>query len=304
MNRLKILPSFEEKQKKARLPSFLRRTLPKGGEVFKTHHLLQKYRLNTVCDEAKCPNRRECYHKKTATFLALGKACTRSCGFCDIDFSKSPKAPEEDEPLRIALSAKELSLEHVVVTMVARDDLEDKGASHIVRIIEKLREHTHSSIEVLTSDFSGDFTALQKVLKARPEIFNHNIETVRRLSSKVRHKAEYERSLAILQKAKSSAQVELVKSGIMLGLGEREEEVFTTLQDLKKAGCDVVTIGHYLQASKNKLRVKAYIPPETFSRYANFGLSLGLSYVYAGPFIRSSYNASFVKRESQKKSTS
>ncbi len=300
MNKLAIVSGTEKEEKKGRLPDFLRRSLPKGGHFFKTDQILQKYRLNTVCDEAKCPNKSECYHKKTATFLALGKECTRACGFCDIDFNKAPKSPEEDEPERIALSAKELGLKHVVVTMVARDDLPDKGAFHIVKIIESIRKHTKASVEVLTSDFSGDLQALHKVLQAKPEIFNHNIETVRRLSPKIRHKAEYERSLSVLEEAKKSNLVNMVKSGIMVGLGEKEEEVFATLEDLKNIGCDVVTIGHYLQASKNKLRVKEYVPEEVFAKYREYGESRGL-YVYAGPFVRSSYNAFFVKKESEKK---
>ena len=295
MTKLNILPSQEEENSKGRFPSWLRKSLPKGKELFKTHKILEKYRLNTVCEEAKCPNRSECYHRKTATFLALGKACTRACGFCDIDFSKTPKAPEEDEPLRIALSSKELGLEHVVITMVARDDLADKGASHIVKIIQEIRKHTSSSVEVLTSDFSGDFSALDLVLEAKPEVFNHNLETVRRLSPKVRHKAEYDRTLSLLQRAKESKKVAFVKSGMMVGLGEKKEEVYESLQDLQKVGCDIVTIGHYLQASKNKLRVKAFISPEEFEDYAKYGESIGIPYVYSGPFVRSSYNASLIK---------
>lgn len=292
-NRLNILPENPEEKPQGRFPSWLHRKLPKGGEIFKTGAILEKYRLNTVCEEAKCPNRLECYTKKTATFLALGKACTRNCGFCDIDFSKTPLAPEADEPKRIALSVKELGLKHVVITMVARDDLEDKGASHIGKIIEEVREvNPGVSIEVLTSDFSGDVKALDIVLEKRPEIFNHNIETVRSLSPKVRHKAEYDRTLFILNYAKKSQKTLYVKSGIMVGLGEKEEEVEETIRDLYLAGCDVVTIGQYLQASRIKLRVKSFVSPETFKRYEEFGLKLGLKHVYSGPFVRSSYNAS------------
>ena len=267
--------------------------LPLGGEIFKTGALLEKYKLNTVCEEAKCPNRLECYTKKTATFLALGKECTRNCGFCDIDFSKTPKAPEADEPERIALSVKELGLRHVVITMVARDDLSDKGASQIARIIRETRRvNPGATIEVLTSDFSGDLGALDLVLAEKPEIFNHNIETVRALSPRVRHKAEYDRTLSLLRHAKDSQKSYYVKSGIMVGLGETEREVQETIQDLCSAGCDVITIGQYLQASRSKLRVKAFVTPEQFLRYEEFGLQIGAKHMYCGPFVRSSYNAS------------
>ncbi len=291
MGKLNILPPNPEEEKKGRFPSWLHRRLHPGGELFKTGDIVQKYRLNTVCEEAKCPNRFECYNKKTATFLALGKHCTRNCGFCDIDFSRNPLPPEEDEPYRIAMSVKELGLKHVVITMVARDDLEDEGASHIAKIIQTVREHNQCTVEVLTSDFSGREDLLAIVLKEKPEIFNHNIETVRRISPKIRHTAEYSRSLKVLSIAKSYSTPPLVKSGLMLGLGETSQEVEETLIDLKKAGCDIVTLGQYLQASRKKLLVKEFITPEKFNEYEFFGKKIGLSHVYAGPFIRSSYNA-------------
>lgn len=293
MNKLNILPDNPDEEAKGRFPSWLHRKLPKGNEIFQTNQILEKYKLNTVCEEAKCPNRLECFTKKTATFLALGKECTRNCGFCDIDFSKTPKAPEADEPIRIAHSVKELGLRHVVITMVARDDLPDQGAHHIGAIIREIRLlNPEVTIEVLTSDFSGNFDALDLVLQEKPEIFNHNIETVRSLSPRIRHKAEYDRTLSVLRHAKDSQLSFYVKSGIMLGLGESREEVEETLRDLKQAGCDIATIGQYLQASRTKLRVKAFIPPEDFKHYETYGLSLGFKYVYAGPFVRSSYNAS------------
>jgi lipoic acid synthetase len=281
-----------------RFPKWLHRDLPKGGSFFKTEDILQKYRLNTVCEEAKCPNRMECYTKKTATFLALGKQCTRACGFCDIDFSKTPKAPEADEPERIALSVKELGLLHVVITMVARDDLEDFGATHIAKIIEAVRHYNpDSSIEVLTSDFCGSHSSLDKILTLQPEVFNHNIETTRRLTPKVRHKATYERTLEVLNYAKKSGGPRFIKSGIMVGLGETPDEVKETLKDLKQTGCDIVTIGHYLQASRLKIPVKAFISPETFKHYEQFGLEIGIPHMYCGPFVRSSYNANLVLKE-------
>lgn len=281
-----------------RFPKWLHRELPKGGSFFKTEDILKKYRLNTVCEEAKCPNRMECYTKKTATFLALGKECTRACSFCDIDFSKTPKAPEVDEPERIALSAKELGLAHIVITMVARDDLEDYGASHIAAIIEAVHLHSpESSIEVLTSDFCGNHSSLNKILTLKPEVFNHNIETIRRLTPKIRHKATYERTLEVLSYAKKSGGPRFVKSGIMVGLGETSEEVKETLKDLKNAGCDIVTIGHYLQASRLKIPVKAFVTPEMFKEYEQFGLEIGIPHMYCGPFVRSSYNANLILKQ-------
>lgn len=291
-NKLNILPKNPEGEASGRFPSWLHRKLPQGGQVFRTEEIVDKYRLNTVCEEAKCPNRFECYTKKTATFLALGKECTRNCGFCDIDFSKTPKAPEADEPERIALSVKELGLKHAVVTMVARDDLSDFGASHIAAIIHAIRKtNPQTTVEVLTSDFSGDLKALDLVLEAKPEIFNHNIETVRRLSPRIRHKAEYNRTLSVLRHAKEHGASLLVKSGIMIGLGETPDEVEATLCDLAEAGCDIITIGQYLQASSKKLRVQEFVPPEQFKRYEEYGLGRGVRYMYCGPFIRSSYNA-------------
>jgi lipoic acid synthetase len=263
-----------------------------GGQIFKTNAILDKYKLNTVCEEAKCPNRLECYTKKTATFLALGKECTRNCGFCDIDFSKSPKTPDADEPERMALSVKELGLKHTVITMVARDDLADQGAGQIAKIIQAIRKlNPEVTIEVLTSDFSGDVKLLYIVLEENPEIFNHNIETVRELSPRVRHKAEYERSLSLLKSAKQSGKTTYVKSGIMVGLGETEAQVKQTIGDLAQVGCDIITIGQYLQASKIKLRVKEFIHPDQFKAYEEYGLQLGVRHMYSGPFVRSSYNA-------------
>lgn len=298
INKLPINPESNEEGvvSLGRFPSYLHRKLPEGGTLFQTGAILKKHRLNTVCEEAKCPNRFECYSKKTATFLALGKECTRSCGFCDIDFSKTPKAPEEDEPERIAGSVLELGLKHVVITMVARDDLADQGALPFAKIIEKVREMCPDvTIEVLTSDFSGNFDAIDLVLDRRPEIFNHNIETVRALTPRVRHKATYERTLSVLNYVKNSGKTQFVKSGIMVGLGETDEQIHETIADLHLAGCDIITIGHYLQANRLKIPVKAFITPEQFKTYEDYGLSLGVKHMYCGPFVRSSYNAHLIK---------
>jgi lipoyl synthase len=291
----KEAPNEEKAVLPGRFPPWLHRRLPKGGELFKTGDLLKKYRLNTVCEEAKCPNRVECYSKKTATFLALGKECARNCGFCSIDFSKKPKALEADEPVRIALSVKELGLKHAVITMVARDDLPDGGAEQIAEIIRAIRtQNPKVTIEVLTSDFQGDYRAIDRVLEEAPEIFNHNIETVRSLTPRVRHKATYERTLDVLRYVKSQKKCRFIKSGIMVGLGESDEEVNETLRDLHHAGCDIITIGQYLQSNARKLTVKAFITPEQFKAYEEYGYALGVKYVYSGPFVRSSYNASLI----------
>ncbi len=298
---LNVLPDNPEEREGAvrlgRFPSWLHRKIPEGGSLFQTTSLLEKYRLNTVCEEAKCPNRLECYSKKTATFLALGKECTRNCGFCDIDFDKTPKAPEEDEPLRIAGSVRELGLKHVVITMVARDDLEDGGASHLVKIMQEVRSVSPEvTIELLTSDFQGNFSSIDQVLEEKPDVFNHNIETVRALSPRVRHKANYDRTLQVLTYARAKDSSLVVKSGIMVGLGETEDQVYETIQDLYKAGCNVITIGHYLQPSRRKLSVKAFISPEQFDRYAEYGKQLGVEHMYCGPFVRSSYHAGEIQQ--------
>lgn len=292
--KLKVLNKLPENPEGAggRFPSWLHRQLPRGGNLFKTDAIVKKYRLNTVCEEAKCPNRLHCYSHKTATFLSLGKACTRNCGFCDIDFTKQPLAPEQDEPERIALSVQELGLKHVVITMVARDDLADGGAAHMAEIIRSVREKNRGcSIEVLTSDFNGNLSAIDTVLDQKPEVFNHNIETVRVMTPRVRHKATYDRTLSVLKYAKESKKASFVKSGLMVGLGETEQQVLETLKDLKAAGCDIVTIGQYLQADRRKLLVKSFVTPEQFKRYEEYGASIGIGQMYAGPFVRSSFNA-------------
>jgi len=289
---LNPLPQNPEGAERGRFPSWFHRALPKGRGLFQTGNIVDKYRLNTVCEEAKCPNRFHCYSRKTATFLALGKACTRNCGFCDIDFSKQPIPPEEDEPFRIASSIQELGLKHAVITMVARDDLEDGGAEHMACIVREIRiKNPGCAVELLVSDFNGNFCSIEKILNEHPDVFNHNVETVRRMTPRVRHKASYTRSLEILKYVKKSNKVAFVKSGIMVGLGEKREEVLETLRDLKECGCDIVTIGHYLQANIRKLLVKEFVTPEQFKAYEDFGYQIGITEIYSGPFVRSSFNA-------------
>ncbi|MBA2368589.1 MAG: lipoyl synthase [Candidatus Protochlamydia sp.] len=303
VRRLNVLPSHpefaveEQAVGPGRFPSWLHRKLPKGSVLNQTGTILSGNRVYTVCEEAKCPNLLECWSRKTATFLVMGKECTRSCGFCDIDFSKAPKPLEMDEPYRVAQAVKELGLRHVVITMVARDDLEDGGSAHLIKVIEEIRLiNEAATIELLTSDFNGNSSALTAVLKALPDIFNHNIETVRSLTPRVRNKATYLRTLAVLEQASSQRinRKMKVKSGLMLGLGETENEVYETLDDLKNAGCDIVTIGQYLQPNRRKLSVKKFIPPDQFKKYEEYGLKIGIPYLYCGPFVRSSYNADVI----------
>lgn len=309
-HKLNILPANPEEAAPesavglGRFPSWLHRKLPQGGSLWKTDSILAENRLHTVCEEANCPNLLECWSKKTATFLAMGKECTRNCGFCDIDFTKAPKPLEADEPERIADSVKKLGLRHVVITMVARDDLPYGGAEHLVKIIHEVRRQVDDvTIEVLTSDLSGDPKALDIVLEAKPEIFNHNIETVRELTPRVRHTATYDRTLMVLDYAKRHRKSKnmLVKSGLMVGLGETKEQAEETLRDLAAAGCDIVTMGQYLQPNRRKLLVKAFVHPDEFLHYENYGYSIGLKHMYCGPFVRSSYNANLVIKQANDK---
>lgn len=305
-NKLNVLPENPEPADvtkavgPGRFPSWLHRKLPRGGNLTTTSDIVTENRLHTVCEEARCPNLLECWSKKTATFLIMGKECTRNCGFCSIDFSKQPQELELDEPERVADSVIKLGLKHVVITMVARDDLSDGGARHLAKVIDAIRQSSNeTTIEVLTSDFEGKEESLQIVLDARPQIFNHNIETVRSLTPRVRHKATYQRTLAVLHYAKTHAPHAWmpVKSGLMLGLGESVEEVHETLRDLHSAGCQIVTMGQYLQPDHRKLRIKEFVTPEQFAAYEAYGTSLGIPYMYCGPFVRSSYNANLVIKE-------
>ncbi len=278
-------------------PSWLHRKLPKGNVLKKTENVLGRH-LHTVCEEAKCPNLLECYSKKTATFLLMGNVCTRACGFCDIDFSENPSALDSNEGTNVASAIKALGLKHVVITMVTRDDVPDGGARHLVEVIKKVRqENPDVSVEILTSDFCGNEEAWNTVLDIKPEIFNYNIETVRELTPKVRHKATYDLTLKMLRFLKDNKRSDymLIKSGMMVGLGENDEQVKNTIEDLKNAGVDIITIGQYLQASHRKLRVKSFITPAQFKDYENFGHEIGIPHMYCGPFVRSSYNADRIK---------
>lgn len=245
--------------------------------------------LHTVCEEARCPNMGECFSRGTATFMIMGDACTRECGFCSVG-SGAPRPIDPDEPKRVALQIKDLNLNHAVITSVTRDDLPDGGAGQFAEVIFEVRAACpETTIEVLTPDFEG--RDIEKVCLARPDVFNHNIETVERLTPIVRNKASFKRSLAVLQSARGYLPDGLIKSGLMVGLGETREEVLEALGRLKDAGCDIVTIGQYLRPSKKCLPVKEYLEPQVFLEYGELGFNLGFRNVFSGPFVRSSYMA-------------
>src|SRR6266571_1238881 len=273
-----------------RLPSWLRRPLPRGNGNFFTQDLLRELRLETVCENARCPNRPECYARRTATFMILGNLCTRPCGFCSVPRG-SPEAPEADEPDRVAEAALRLGLKHVVITSVTRDDLPDGGAEHFYRCVLAVRQRTGAVVEVLTPDFLGDTTAIDRVLEAAPEVYNHNMETVPRLYKKVRGRAAYQRSLDLLAHVKRLSPRTVTKSGLMLGLGETIEELFEVLADLRGAGCDTLTLGQYLAPTLKHIPVARYLAPKEFDRLAELARKLGFKQVVAGPFVRSSYHA-------------
>jgi lipoyl synthase len=273
-----------------RLPEWLKRPLPAGGTLSETDRTIGDLGLNTVCEEAKCPNRTECWSRKTATFMILGRVCTRPCGFCSVERGK-PLAVEDDEPTRVAEAAVRLGLKHVVLTSVTRDDLPDGGAEHFRRCVEAVRERTNATIEVLTPDFDGDEAALDVVLAAKPEVFNHNVETVARLQQKVRRKAAYETSLKVLRYAKKRLPSAATKSGVMLGLGETKSEVMDAFAHLRAAGVDLLTVGQYLQPTPKHLPVERYLPPPEFEYIGELAERLGFAHVASGPFVRSSYHA-------------
>jgi lipoic acid synthetase len=274
-----------------RLPSWLRREIPRGNANHFTANLLEELRLETVCDNARCPNRMECYSQKTATFMILGNVCTRPCGFCAVSRGR-PDQLEDDEPARVAEAAHRLELKHVVITSVTRDDLADGGAEHFYQTVLAVRERTGASIEVLTPDFLNDYAALDRVVESAPEVFNHNTETVPRLYRIVRGpKSDYRWTLDLLRHVKRKNPTIKTKSGLMLGLGETREEVLDVLSDLLDAGCDFLTLGQYLQPSLKHLAVVDYITPDEFSELGGLAKQMGFKQVASGPFVRSSYHA-------------
>ena len=269
----------------------MKREIPKGGGGHFTANLLEELQLETVCEEAKCPNRMECWSQRTATFMILGKVCTRPCGFCSVERGR-PAAPAEDEPQRLAEAAERLGLRHVVITSVTRDDLPDGGAEQFYRCVLAVRERTGATVEVLTPDFVGNPAALDRVLESVPEVFNHNTETVPRLYRRVRGpKSDYRWTMELLRRVKQTRPEVRTKSGLMLGLGESRQEVLDVLADLRAAHCDFLTLGQYLQPTFDHLPVERYVPPEEFEQLGQLAKRMGFAQVASGPFVRSSYHA-------------
>jgi lipoyl synthase len=276
----------------SRLPEWLKKRVPNPQTVELVEGMMRDSKLHTVCESARCPNIGECWSKQTATFMILGDICTRNCGFCAIKVGR-PLEVDVDEPRRVADAAKNMGLKHVVVTSVARDELPDEGAGHFADTIRALREAIPGVIvEVLTPDFKGKRWCIRLVVQAHPDIYNHNIETVERLSPVVRPQAKYERTLDLLRAVKIMDPTIHTKSGIMLGLGETHEEVVQTLCDLREAGVSAVTIGQYLRPTTDRhLPVQEYVHPDRFVEYERIGEQMGFLFVASGPFVRSSYNA-------------
>lgn len=287
-------PSLHRERK----PSWIKVRLPNNPEFWSTKSLINDLKLVTVCEEAQCPNRWECWSQKTATFMIAGEKCTRACGFCAVKTAR-PDALEADEPQRVAEATRRMGLRHVVITAVARDDLRDGGAEHFQRTIEAVREANPGIIiEVLVPDFNDRDWALQMVMDARPHIFNHNIETVERLTPLVRSRAKYQRSLTVLKKAKALVAGKVAtKSGIMLGLGEKREELLRAMDDLREHDVTVLTLGQYLRPTPKHLPVVEYITPESFEELKEIAIGKGFRHVASGPLVRSSYHAADFRPE-------
>lgn len=287
--KLEILSHNDVEQDRARLPKWLKRPAPQAGMRYTTD-VIRDLRLETVCESAKCPNRSECWSQQTATFMILGNVCTRPCGFCSVPRGKT-EALELDEPERVAEAAERLGLSYVVITSVTRDDLDDGGADHFYRCVVAVRERTGAKVEVLTPDFLGNKAAIRRVIQSQPDVFNHNTETVPRLYHRVRRNAEYQRTLDLLKQIKEEAPTMPTKSGLMLGLGETTEEVLQVCADLRSVGCDMLTLGQYLQPSPQHLPVERYVPPAEFEELGRLTRAMGFQMVASGPFVRSSYHA-------------
>ncbi|AVI51310.1 lipoyl synthase [Pukyongia salina] len=277
-------------QKPQPKPKWLRVKLPTGKKYTELRGLVDKYNLHTICTSGSCPNMGECWTEGTATFMILGNMCTRSCGFCGVKTGR-PQMVDWDEPEKVARSIKIMNIKHAVVTSVDRDDLKDMGSiiwAETVKAIRRMNPET--TLETLIPDFQGVTRNIDRIIAVKPEVVSHNMETVKRLTREVRIQAKYERSLEVLRYLKEQG-IERTKSGIMLGLGETEEEVIRTLEDLRSVGLDIVTLGQYLQPSKKHLPVKEFIPPEQFRKYEEIGLEMGFRHVESGALVRSSYKA-------------
>ncbi|OED37866.1 lipoyl synthase [PVC group bacterium (ex Bugula neritina AB1)] len=272
------------------LPSWFKKKVPSNARYEKVVNLLNDLELTTVCKEAKCPNVGECYSRGTATFMILGDVCTRNCRFCAITLGK-PRKVDSDEPRRLRQAIQHLELDHVVITMVTRDDLKDGGSGHFVNVIREVKEHTNVTIEVLTSDFRGRRESVEEVVCAGPDVFNHNMETTESLHKKVRPMMAYDRSLDVLEHAKKVRPEIILKSGFMLGLGEEKEEIERLLKDLRKVGCEFVTIGQYLRPPGSTLKVENFVSPQEFKEWGTYAKELGFRLVESSPLVRSSYKA-------------
>jgi len=274
-----------------RKPDWLKVSIRSGQGSGQVKEILERLSLNTVCKEANCPNLMECFCRKTATFMILGRVCTRNCTFCNVIKGNTEKV-DPDEPLHVAEAVRELELNHVVITSVTRDDLPDGGAGHFVKVIEEIKKFdSRVTIEVLIPDFNGDPSALRKIVEAEPQIINHNVETVERLYPEVRPMASYSRSLELLSRVKQMNGSILTKSGIMVGLGEKKEEVIKVFEDLRSSGCNILTVGQYLAPSEKHHPVVEYIHPDLFEEYKRIGLEMGFRFVASAPLVRSSYHA-------------
>jgi len=273
-----------------RLPEYLKRPIINTETTKNVRHILKNHCLNTVCENARCPNKNECYTKNTATFLIMGNVCTRNCRYCNISCQK-PEPLDKDEPLHVARAVKDLGLKYSVITSVTRDDLPDGGAEHFRQCIEEIRKLTPDvKIEILTPDFKGDANSLNTIINANPDVFNHNIETVRAVFKTARPQGDYERSLNVLKYIKANSKIP-TKSGFMVGLGETVEQIEETLNDLKNAGCDIVTIGQYIQPSKQHLDVVKYYTLEEFEELQKLASKIGIKHYQINPLVRSSYRA-------------
>jgi len=277
------------KASRTRFPPWLKKRLPRGGRMNEVRDLLDGLDVHTVCQSARCPNLCECFERGTATFMILGDVCTRNCRFCAVGGGE-PGPPAPDEPNRVAEAARRLGLSYVVITSVTRDDLHDGGAAHFAAAVRQVRAATGAQVEVLTPDFLGDPAAIDTVLEAEPTVYDHNVETVPRLYQEVRPGAQYSRSLRLIERV-ARAGTALPKSGLMVGLGEVDDEVYSVIDDLVAAGCRMLTIGQYLQPTRGHLAVERFVRPELFDIYREEGLRRGMRWIASGPFVRSSYCA-------------
>ena len=273
-----------------RLPDYLKRPIINTETTKMVRNILKNHCLNTVCENARCPNKNECYTKQTATFLIMGNVCTRNCRYCNIS-SGIPETLNENEPKEVANAIKELGLKYAVITSVTRDDINDGGAEHFARTIEEIRKISpETKIEILTPDFNGDKNSLNIIIKAMPEVFNHNIETTKQIFKKARPKGNYQTSLEVLKYVRDNSNIK-TKSGLMVGLGETFEEIEETFKDLKNVGCDILTVGQYIQPSKKHLEVDKYYTLEEFEQIKNLAKKVGFKHFQIGPLVRSSYMA-------------